>query len=83
MELPVERTEPISVWTMFCLFIDKDFGEIGVSQGGVLFVAYNQGGNIGFGKRLPQRPDRGSATENITDIIISDNQNAMNAVLIK
>jgi hypothetical protein len=53
LKLLVEREEPASVRPMFCLFIDEDFIEIRVSQDGVLAVANNQGGDIGFGKSLP------------------------------
>ena len=62
---------------MFGLFIDKDFVEIGVSQDGVLAVAYNQCGDIRFGKGFAQRPNRRGAAENIADIIIAYNQNSL------
>ena len=73
----VQRDEAIPVRSMFGLFIDKDFVEIGVSQDGVLAVAYNQSGDIGFGKRPSQGPNRRGAKENIADIIIAYNQNSL------
>jgi hypothetical protein len=65
---------------MFGLFVNEDLVEVGISRDGILAVTNHQSGQVSARKGITQRPDGGSATEDIAHVVVPNDQNPLDPI---